>query len=369
MNRDMPARMKMAAQLRELLRLDRSAVDLRKGLTGLAAIAIAIAFLAIFKTAGLAAGLALLFTIQADQPGPLRTRAVGILVMTLGGSAIAFVAIWAGTETAWAAILLTFAVTVIGTLVAGVGAAAATRGLLLSIWAVVALSLGGELEAAVNLTIAFAAGGIIAAAIIWLRTRAMAEPPIADEEEAVASSLGQLLRSPLGWFALLRASAVTLAMALGIAFFPAHPTWAAITVIIVMRPKAGETIAVGVLRTLGTVLGLVAAALALFIFGHTDAVLFVGFLVAGFGMAALAKVNYAIMVACLTALLVFATELVSGTGESAAVDRLLGTIAGAAIAFVAIGIGRWILARQGGVSTAVVGVGDGAAQPGDEVPG
>ena len=52
------------------------------------------------------------------------------------------------------------------------------------------------------------------------------------------------------------------------------------------------------------------------------------------------------MVAFLTALLIFGTELVAGTGERAADDRLLATIMGAVIAIIAMGIGRWIAARR-----------------------
>jgi hypothetical protein len=360
------------AQLRGLLKLDLDAIDPRSGLTVLIAIAIAIALVLAFGTAGMAAGLAMLFAILADQPGPLRARALGVAVMTVGGAAIAFVALWAGTELAWAALLLTFVVTAIGTLVAGYGPSAAVRGLLLAVWAVVALSLGGELDLAisltVSLTVAFAVGGLIAALIIWLRSRAVPEPSLEDQVEVASQSLGQLVRSPLGWFSLLRAAATTLALALGIVLFDAHPIWAALTVLIVMRPKAGETVVVGVLRTVGTLVGIIAAEAVLLVAGTGDAVLLLGFLVAGFGMGALAKVNYAVMVAFLTALLVFASELLAGAGESAAVDRLLATIMGAVIAFAAIGIGRWIMTRGSSVDPTTGAAAGPDEQPGD-VPG
>ncbi len=356
------------ALVRELLKLDLEAIDLKKGLTALVAIAIAIAIVVVFGTAGMAAGLAMLFTILADQPGPLRARALGVAVMTLGGSAIALVALWAGTELIWVALPLTFVATALGTLVAGYGPTAAVRGLLLVVWAVLALSLGGELDLAISLTVAFAVGGVIAALIIWLRARALPEPPMEEEVEVASQAFVELVRSPLGWFSLLRAAATTLALALGIAFFPAHPIWGALTVLIVLRPKAGETVAVGVLRTLGTLLGILVAEAVLVIAGSADAVLFLGLVVAGFGMGAFAKVNYAVMVAFLTALLVFASELLADAGERAAVDRLLATIMGAVLAFIALGIGRWVLTRRAGAKQAA---GETAASPAqtDDVPG
>jgi hypothetical protein len=57
-------------------------------------------------------------------------------------------------------------------------------------------------------------------------------------------------------------------------------------------------------------------------------------------MTALQKVNYAVFVACLTALLVLFDQLATGTGEATAADRLSATLLGAAIAFIAIAIGR-----------------------------
>ena len=120
-----------------------------------------------------------------------------------------------------------------------------------------ALSFGGDTESAIELAVAFSVGGVIAAAIIWLRTRALPEPSIEVKAKAATRTLGDLARSPLGWFSLLRASAAALAMALGAVLFPDHAIWAALTVLLVMKPKAGETVAAGVLRTLGTLAGVV----------------------------------------------------------------------------------------------------------------
>lgn len=70
------------------------------------------------------------------------------------------------------------------------------------------------------------------------------------------------------------------------------------------------------------------------------------------------------MVAFLTALLVFASELLADAGSSAAIDRLLATIMGAVLAFIALGIGRWILVRRARAGEADVPPGQT-----DDVPG
>jgi len=336
----------MLAQLRTLLTLDLDAIDVRKGVMGVVAIGIVVIFVAIFGTVGMTAGLAALFVIMADQPGSLRDRSLAIVLTTVLGALIALVAVWAGTSHVWVATLLTFVVTGVATLVSGFGPGAAVRGLLLSIWAIVALTFGGDTESAVQLAVAFALGGVIAAGIIWLRDRALPEPSAEVEVKAATRTLGDLARSPLGWFSLLRASAAALAMALGALLFPEHAIWAALTVMLVMKPKAGEAVAAGVLRTLGTLAGVVAAEVVLDISNGQDAVIIIGFLIAAFGMAAFKKVNYAIFVLFLTALLVLSQALIGESADTAATDRLLATIIGAVIAFIGIGVGRWALARS-----------------------
>lgn len=348
--------------------MDLEAVDLRKGLTGLIAILVAGVFVVVFGMVGVIAGLAALFVIVTDQPGSLRARGIGALVMTGLGAVIAIPALWAGTGNVPIATLLTFAVTAAGTLAAGLGHSAAMRGLLLSVWAIVALSFGGEIEAAIQLTFAYVVGGFIAAVVIWLRSRALPEPTLEAQVEVASRRFEGLVRSSLGWYALLRATAVALAVAIGTTLFPAHPIWAAVTVIVVMRPRPGETVTVGVLRTVGTLIGVIAAESILALSGGGDAVILLGFLVAGFGTAAFGRVNYAVMIGFLTALLVFGSELVAGAGDSAAFDRLVETIVGAVIAFAAMAIGRWLLVRRAEQGR-LVRTTDQASDGVDDVPG
>jgi hypothetical protein len=314
------------------------------------------------------AGLAALFIIMTDRPGPLRARGFAVVLMTGLGAVIGGLALLSGTENVWTATLLTFAVTGAGTLAAGLGHSAAIRGLLLSIWAIVALGFGGDVDAAARLTFAYVVGGLIAAAIVWLRTRAVEEPSLEERVEVASRRVEHILRSPLGWFALLRAAAVALAMASGALLFPAHPIWAALTVVVVMRPTAGESVPIGVLRTIGTLVGVIVAEVALALSGGEDVVILIGSLAAGFGAAALGRVNYAVTVGCLTALLVLASELVGASGRSAAVDRLAETILGAIIAFGAMAIGRRLLARQAAAGGVDPAIGRLSGQE-DEVPG
>ena len=338
----------MIDRLRTMLTLDRNAVDVRRGLAASVVVLVAIVCIVVFGDIGLTVGLAALFVIIADQPGPVRQRRIGILVVTIVGSLIAFVAVWAGIEHVWVAVLLTFAITAIATLTAGFGHVVAMRGLVLSLWAVLALSFAGAEESASALALAFLLGGGMAAVVLWVEARGASASSIEVEAEAAAHSLEELIRSPLGWFALLRASAVGLATALGILLFPDHAIWPALTVLLVMRPKAGEALDAGLLRTLGTLAGVLTAEAVVAIADGSEVVIFAAFMLAAFAMAALKQVNYALFVLFLTAVIVLSEALLGESVESAAVQRLVATVLGACIAFMGIGLGHVIVQRQRG---------------------
>ena len=266
-------------RVRGMLALDLAKIDLRKGVVGLIAIVVAIIFIAVFGTAGMAAGIAALFVIVADTPGaPSRERLVSVLVLGIVGALVTLVAVWAGVEHAWISSLLTFGVVFAGTVAAGFGRGDAVRGLLLSLWAVIALSLAGVGVSAVELAGAYLLGGAVAAVVLVVQSRVSPAPPIEPEAGRAPVAFGDLLRSRIGGFALLRAASVGLATALGIELYPEHPIWPAITVLLVLRPKPGEALSIGVLRTLGTFAGVVVATALVHVSGGSDVAVALAFL-------------------------------------------------------------------------------------------
>jgi hypothetical protein len=328
------------AGLQAALTFDWRAVDVRKGVFGLIVILIAGLLVAAFGNVGLTAGIAALFVFAADKPGPIRGRAVGVVVMTVAGSLIAFVAVWAGSEHIVVSAPLTVVVTGAATHSAAHGEKDATRGLLLTLWAVIGISIGGSQDSALQLALAFAVGGAIASVVIWLHSRGTPGASVESDAQAAERSLAAVIRSPLGAFSLLRASAVGIALLLGAYLFPVHPIWAALTVILVMRPRAGDTLSVGLLRVIGTMLGVLFAELVFGLAAGSSIIVLGGFLVAGFAMLAFKQVNYALFVLFLTAILVLSQELGGASAQTVAIDRLLATALGAVIAVIGIGIGR-----------------------------
>lgn len=330
----------------ELLAVDLDKVDFRKGIFGVLAVVIAVAVVALFGLVGETAGLAALFVMATDRPGSVSDRAAGVLIVMLAGSLIAFLAVWAGTDHALVAALLTFAITAVTTLASGRSPKAAGRALVLSIWAVFALSFTGDTRTALELALAFLLGGAIAAVILWAQGRRQPHEVVEHEDRDALKSFDELIRSPLAAIALIRASAVAVGTIVGILWFPDHPVWPALTVLLVMTSKPGEAISAGVLRSFGTLLGVLAAEIVVLLAGGSEAVLLIAFAFAAFGMFAFKNVAFWVYVLFLTVVLILMQALLGADASAAAGDRLLATIIGAAIAFIGIGIGRLVVSPE-----------------------
>jgi MFS family permease len=330
---------------RHALVLDLEQASVRRGLIGTLVVLVTILSLALLGQVGLTAALAALMVIIADQPGPARERWTGVLVVTALGSAIALLAAWAGSEHLGIITLVAMAVTALGTLASAFGHAVAIRGLVLSLWAVIALSFAGLEEPALALAVAFLVGGLVATAILWVGARMNTSEGAEPVVQPVARSLDKLIHSPLAAYALVRAVAVGVAIVLGVTWFPQHPIWPALTVLLVMRPKLGEALEAGVLRTVGTLGGVLLAEAVVMVAGDRELIVFAAFVLAAFAMAALHGVNYVLFVLFVTTLIILTGALLGGDVTAAATQRLLATILGAIIALAGIGIVRVTLER------------------------
>ena len=74
--------------------------------------------------------------------------------------------------------------------------------------------------------------------------------------------------------------------------FPEHAMWPALTVLLVMRPKAGEAVEAGVRRTFGTLAGVIATEAVVEVAGGSEVVMFLAFMLAAFAMVALKVVIF-----------------------------------------------------------------------------
>ena len=309
----------MLVRARQALEVDLDQASVRRGLIGTLVVLVTILLLTVFGQLGLTGALAALLVIVADQPGSTRERWIGVLVVTMTGAGIAFLVVWAGDEHLGVIALVAMAITALGTLTSGFGHAIAVPGLVLSLWAVIALSFAGVDESALALASAFLAGGLVAR---------QAHPLPARRLRAGAGDLGR--HRDRAW----------------VTWFSQHPIWPALTVLLVMRPKLGEAFETGVVRTVGTLGGVLLAEAVVLLAGGQELIIFAAYVLAAFAMAALHGVNYVVFVLFVTPLILLAGALLGGDVATAAVPRIAATLLGAAIALAGIGIAHVLFERD-----------------------
>jgi uncharacterized membrane protein YccC len=149
------------------------------------------------------------------------------------------------------------------------------------------------------------------------------------------------LRANLGTSSEAGRHALRLAVVTGLAAVIAqsaglpHAYWAALTVLIVLRPDYGSTLYRGVQRAGGTLVG-VGLGLATVLLGHLGPVaLLAGVAVSLYAAYALLTVNYLIFAVFLTDFVVVLLALLGLPADQTAPDRLIGTGLGTGLALLA----------------------------------
>jgi uncharacterized membrane protein YccC len=149
------------------------------------------------------------------------------------------------------------------------------------------------------------------------------------------------VRANLGTSSEAGRHAIRLAVVTGLAAFVAHLAglphgyWAALTVLIVLRPDYSSTLYRGLQRASGTTLG-VGLGLATVLLGHFGSVaLLVGVAASLFAAYALLTVNYLFFAVFLTSFVVVLLALLGLPADQTAPDRLIGTGLGTGLALLA----------------------------------
>jgi hypothetical protein len=332
----------------DILRVDWEQVRYKRALSGLATMLIVVAFLGVIDDVILAALMAALFVTASGGDGTMAERLPSMVRFTVIGAVLGGLAYWSADSAVLVAGVLGVA-TYLGTLAAGFGPIAAQSGFYLSIWPLFALMLGSATTEPWAVAVAFLVGGALAIGITALRLQVSAEDEAGDIEsseehaesaarELAIEDLSAVVASPVGRFAILRATAVVVGVVVGFWWFEAFPLWVAITVIVVVKPSPSQSFSVAVQRTLGTAIGVVVAVGVAQILPRSDLAVAIAFLISGFLMVAFNNANYTIFATFLTALLVFGQRLAHADAFEAGWERLLATAVGAGIAIVVMTI-------------------------------
>jgi hypothetical protein len=339
----------MSSFAQELVALDREQLDLRAGLIGLAVLAVFGVAIAVVEPVAIAAAIGALVVLATDPPPVGRSWAIALLPLVIGGALLTSVAVSIGGQAIPAAFLVGV-VGVAGALHGGRSRKAGIRGLVATLWIILALTLSTTGIGAIQYGVAFGIGGLVGAAVTLVRARKeTAEGTGDDDVEAEASAepqaLGARIASPLGQFAVLRGIGLAVAVFLGFTYFPGHPAWLAISSLLVMRPPTRNALVVGVQRSLGTAAGVLAAVVLAGAIGENTPALVVLFLASAFLMMAVREVNYALFAMFTTALVVYSQRILGAEAAESGADRLAETVIGVAIAITVLGLAE-VLARR-----------------------
>ncbi len=163
--------------------------------------------------------------------------------------------------------------------------------------------------------------------------RTTVRPPAHDLLVTLRANLGT--SSEAGRHALRLAAVTGLAAVIAQAAGLPHGYWAALTVLIVLRPDYGSTLYRGVQRAGGTLVG-VGLGLATVLLGHLGTVaLLAGVAASLYAAYALLTVNYLIFAVFLTDFVVVLLALLGLPADQTAPDRLIGTGLGTGLALLA----------------------------------
>ncbi len=331
----------------DVLELEMEELDWRSAFTGLIGLLIALVFIGVFGTVGMAAGIAVVFVVGSDEEAH-KGPDLGQLLLVPVGAIVTYAVGESTTSTAGAAIVIGL-ITLGCTLLLLLGTRFASIGAYSLMWAVLALTIGVTDESAAEMAIAFAAGGTIALAVLFVSSRIGDGGGVETVDDDPASSdpgMDERHANAIITFAVVRSLAAALAVAIGFEWFPEHAAWTVLTFVLVLRPPKEQTMVVAVGRTVGTVAGVLIGMAAAQLVGDNLAAQLIAFVLAGFLMLASSDVNYALSTTFTTAMLLLSERILHEDVYQTGWERLGATVVGVMIAFLVIGVMGGIRTRQ-----------------------
>jgi hypothetical protein len=285
----------------------------------------------------LSATFGAVFTGAADPGGAFRYRASRLAVYALAGALLTALGFaFGGGAWGWV-VVVAFATTLAAGLAAAFGAHRFIAADLLNIWFIVALALADSYEHSHTASHTWAQMlAWLAGAALWLAVTFVAwlARGRADRPQYVAELPGDVSRRklarPLAIFAVIRALAVAITVAIAWGFDLQHADWMPIAAIVAMKPKLDEAKLASEQRLVGAFIGAVLAALLLMTVKNEHAIelLVIGF----FALAgAIRFANYALYVAAVAAAVLVAEDLPNPTDLTAEGERVLFTFIGLAV--------------------------------------
>ncbi len=293
-----------------------------------------------------------LFVALSDPGGDYLYRLPRMLIVGVAGALLTALGFGIGTE-AWGwVVLAVFGVTLLAGLAGKYGAHRFVAAYLLNVWFIITLGLPASYHASRIHTSSWpqalawllGAGVWVACTfIVWLALgRKAQDQPVAEIPGDISS---RTLTRPMITFALIRAAAVTIAVAITFGLALPDAYWMPVAAIIAMKPSLQQSALIATQRLAGTLVGAGVAALFLTTVSNKTAlewVIVVLFVLAG----SIRTVSYAWYTAAVAGAVLIAVDVPHPSNLDAEGRRILFTLAGVGIAVIVMLLATLLQRRQ-----------------------
>lgn len=346
------------SQVAKVFQLNWQGFNLRRGVTIAAVLLLPLIVLGVLhqEKYWISVSFAALFVGLSDPGGDYARRVRAMAVVGVIGALLTALGFGIG-EGAWGfAVLAAFVVTLLGGLAVKFGLHRFVVALLLNAWFVVALALPVAYHLdhihtnAWAQTLAWLAGSALWIAftfIMWLARGRTAQPEPVPEIPGDISPVK--LTRPLILFAVIRAVALSIAVAIAYGLHLPNADWMPVATIVAMRPSLQQSALVAEQRLAGAILGAAVAALFLLTVDSKtvlEVVMVVLFALAG----SIRTVNYTLYCAVVAGAVLIALDLSHPSNLADEGRRVLFTFIGVGIAVVVMFLANLLQKRTAKVS-------------------
>jgi hypothetical protein len=330
-------------KLSEVFELNRNGLNVRRAVGVAVVMVVPLIVLSVLhqEVYYLSVAFGALFVGLSDPAGEYGYRLPRMALTAVAGALLTALGFAIG-DGAWGVVVLAaFVITLLAGLMVKYGLHGFTAAYLLNAWFLVAIALPvgyhqshGHTNAWAQ-ALAWLIGSALTigyTAIVWLaRGRTTHAQPAADIIPGSTKPIP--LTRPVILFALIRAIAVSIAVAIAFGLHLPNADWMPIACIIAMKSSLAQSTLVAAQRLAGAILGAVVAAVFLLTV-DTKTVLEVIIVILGTLAGSIRAVNYACYCAALAAAVLIAEDLPHPTDHGGELRRVLFTFAGVGIAVI-----------------------------------
>jgi Fusaric acid resistance protein-like len=344
---------RVTSRLANVFAVNRQGLNVSRGIEVVAVLAVPFVVLTALGEEQylLSATFGVLFVALSDPGGKLAQRLRPMAWVAVGGALLTAFGFAIG-NVAWGFVMLAgFVVTLLCGLMIHFGIHAFVAALLVNIWFLIALTLPAAFDASHVSTSAWSQGlawligsalWVAVALVVWLARRRRAV--VSHFTEIPGDTTPMKLTRPFVLFAVIRAVAVAISVAIAFGLNLPYADWMPVATIVAMKPSLAQSALFAEQRLAGAVIGAATAALFLLTIDNRLA-LVVAVIIFSALAVSIRGVNYALYCAAVAAAVLIAIDLPNPSNLGNEGRRVLFTFIGVGIAVVVLFIANLLQKR------------------------